>query len=101
MRQPWLPAERMILKSGAPVIGYTLASDHDWTVVLSASSRTIKYIPTHDVLARRVCDITPDGSVTHPPSPLVPLLHAQAVELPSCSGRGSAGNFSSSLDMQV
>ena len=84
MRQPWLPAERVTVTSGHSIIGYAVAQNGQWTIVLKDSPRVIEYIPSHDVISRSVCQINPQ-TANIPKAPLIPLLNPQAARVPSCS----------------
>lgn len=59
-RQPWLPAEEITTESGEILVGYTLATNDGWFVVLQESNRTIRYVPAADVAERRVCALAND-----------------------------------------
>ena len=84
LRQPWLPAERITVKSGAPIVGYALTEDAHWMVVLQAAPRSIQYIPAGDVISRSVCQVNSQES-KFPESPVVPLNPKSVkVKLPSC-----------------
>jgi hypothetical protein len=80
MREPWLPAEQVKLHSGRDEIGYVLSSDIDWTVVLDARSRKIKYYRTEGVEGRTVCQLGPSNKI----SPLIRLLNKPKSQLPTC-----------------
>lgn len=89
MRQPWLPAEHITVKSGVPIVGYALTEDDHWMVVLKAAPRIIHYIPAGDVTSRSVCQVNSQESKI-PQSPVVPLLNPKSVQLPSCWGPSPA-----------
>src|SRR5579862_4825799 len=57
LRQPWLPAEQIMLTTHRNVIGYTLSSGSDWFIVLMDKSRTIFYYHAKDVASQQVCQI--------------------------------------------
>jgi hypothetical protein len=84
LRQPWLPAEAMILNSGQVLVGYALSDDGNWIVVLTGTTRTIVYYPASEVIKRQVCQI---GQTAAMP-PLVPLFapggSAAASRTPPC-----------------
>jgi hypothetical protein len=85
MRQPWLSAERITVKSGDSIVGYALTEDDSWMIVLKDNPRTIQYLPVDDVTSRTVCQVNPQkGSV--PTSPLIPLLNPKSTQLPLCGG---------------
>jgi len=80
MRQPWLPAERITVKSGDQIVGYALTEDDHWMVALKDAPRTIQYIPADDIISRLVCQVDSQ----EPGSPVVPLLNPKLVQLPPC-----------------
>ena len=73
IRQPWLPAVRITLFSGRPVIGYTLSTDNKWFIVLAASSRRIRYIHEGNVARQRTCQIV-KPETTKPLLTLIPAV---------------------------
>ncbi len=83
MRQPWLAAERIEVRSGVSFVGYTLTEDDNWTTFLNASTRTVEYFRTDAVLSRQVCQVS-SALLATPQSPLVPLLHTKPAKLPPC-----------------
>ena len=74
LRRPWLPAEKIDLKSGGMHIGYVLSIDREWYTVLDESKRTISYIPVGEVVDRTVCRV-----VSPPPNLPPPLVHLKPV----------------------
>jgi hypothetical protein len=97
LRRPWVPSERITLKNGHTLVGYTLTTKDDWQVFLVASSREIQYIPDDQVVARQVCELSPPPGLLA--SPLI-RLSPQAAVSPGCytpkvndtSGRSAAAN---------
>lgn len=82
LRRPWLPAEKIELKSGEPRVVYILSTDKEWHTVLSDSTRTISYIRVGDVTNRTVC-----RAGTLPPAVPPPLIHLKPVPvtpIPAC-----------------
>jgi hypothetical protein len=73
LRRPWLPAEKIDLKSGEIRVGYILTTDKEWHTVLDDSKRTISYIRVGDVANRTVC------RAGTPPPKLPPLVHLKPV----------------------
>jgi hypothetical protein len=55
LRQPWLAEEKITLISGQVDYGYTLTTSDDWFQVLTAGSRTIRYIPASEVASQGYC----------------------------------------------
>lgn len=84
MRQPWLSAEQITVKSGDSIVGYTLTEDDTWMVVLKDNPRTIQYLHVDDVASRTVCNVVPQEKT--PVSPLFPLLNPKSTPLPHCGG---------------
>jgi len=83
LRRPWLPAEKIELKSGERRVGYILSTDKDWHTVLEEGTRTISYIRTGDVANRTVC-----RAGTPPPATPPPLIHLKPVPItpiPACT----------------
>jgi hypothetical protein len=72
IRQPWMPAETIVLTSGHDFIGYVLSDNGTWLVVLMNSGRTINYYRSGDVASRKICQIGP----TPPRQPLITFFPA-------------------------
>jgi hypothetical protein len=81
VRQPWLPAEKITLKSGPPVTGYVLASTDTSLEVLINSSRSIIFYLNGTVVGEQICQI---NSVPTRSRPLVTFLPPTAA-VPSCA----------------
>ena len=73
IRQPWLPAVRITLHYGRPVVGYTLSTKDNWFVVLSAGSRKIRYVHADNVARQRTCQLI-EPQVTTPLITLIPVV---------------------------
>jgi hypothetical protein len=82
LRQPWLPSEKIILKSGQVDYGYTLRTSGGWFEILTAGSRTIRYIPAGEVGSRVVCQ---QSEVAF--SPLIPLPNSAPAEVVACPSK--------------
>lgn len=82
VRQPWLPAEKVALKSGETVVGYTLNAGDIWYVFLQESNRTIKYFHEDEVVSRTLCQLPGDQRPNRPP--LIKLINAPAPIVPRC-----------------
>jgi hypothetical protein len=84
LRQPWLPAEMITLRSGRTFTGYILADDGNWIVVLNDAARTVLYYPSGEITAQRICTTgrTPAGP---PLITLSPRGAAVAAAPPACS----------------
>lgn len=74
LRRPWLPAEKIELKSGAIRVGYILSTDKEWHTVLDDDKRIISYIRVGEVANRTVC-----RAGTPPPKLPPPLVHLKPV----------------------
>jgi hypothetical protein len=79
LRQPWLPAETLVLATRQNAVGYVLSRDQDWFVVLIAQGRTIAYIHTGQVASQVVCQLKP----TDIGRPLISLIK-QTSPAPTC-----------------
>jgi hypothetical protein len=84
-RRPWLPPERITLRSGTVHAGYVLSTENDWFVVLREYDRTIEYIPADDVIIRAVCTFK-EGQPTID-SPLIKLYDVRQPRVPYCYNR--------------
>lgn len=96
LRQPWLPAQAITLKSGQIYYGYTVSDDNDWFVILLVSSRTIVYVPAGDVTGRLVCQVE-QGNLPPQFPPLVTILNVTPSRVPKCPDRDSSGAATSPL----
>ena len=81
LRQPWLPEEKITLTTGQVDYGYTLTTNNNWFEILTAGSRTIRYIPARYVGGRDVCQQTESFS------PLIPLPRTTYVSPTFCLNR--------------
>jgi hypothetical protein len=79
VRQPWLPAERITLANHQKVIVFTLSNDGDWSEVLIAGSRDVKWYPASEITERVLCQVQQDPRT----DPLIPLVQSQT-NVPSC-----------------
>lgn len=82
LRRPWLPAEKIDLKSGEARVGYVIATDKDWYTILDERTRTISYIRTEDILNRTVCRAGSPPRAT--PAPLIHLKPVPVSPVPAC-----------------
>jgi hypothetical protein len=89
LRQPWIPAEAIKLKSGEIDYAYVVSNDSDWFTVLLVASRTIRYVKAEDILSRDVCQVAKDSIIARS-SPLVPLLSTKPAHTPNCPNRDSS-----------
>src|SRR5579875_17036 len=80
VRQPWLPAEKITLTSHQKVVVFTLSNDGDWSEVLIASDRKVRYYPASEITARTLCQV----GQTPRTRPLIPLVQAQS-GVPPCT----------------
>ncbi len=86
LRSPWLPAEKISLRSGRNYYGYALSADPDWFTVLLAKTRKIVYIHTDDVLRRSVCETLSQRKVPVEP-PLITIFYAKPATIRPCADR--------------
>lgn len=86
LRSPWLPAEKLSLRSGRNYYGYTLAADQDWFTVLLARTRTIVYIHTDDILRRSVCETLSERKIPVEP-PLITTFYRKPATIRPCADR--------------
>ena len=82
LHELWLPAEKIVLKSGRVYYGYILISDATWDTVL-LTSRKILYLRDADVVQRSVCQPSSTPEPAQYP-PLFPLLYTKPAPTPSC-----------------
>jgi hypothetical protein len=83
MRQPWLPATTITLRSGEKVVGYVLSDSGTWIEVLRDDTRTIYYYLDSDIVKRQICQI---GHAS-PMQPLITLTPAGTnvnIQIPTC-----------------
>ena len=80
IRQPWLPAETITLKSGSVLTGYIVSDNEDWTTVLNDSNRMIYYYRPTQIIGRQVCQ---SAAVPTKP-PIISLITTSLAGLPSC-----------------
>jgi hypothetical protein len=86
LRSPWLPAEKLSLRSGRNYYGYELAADPDWFTVLLARTRTIVYIHTDDILRRSVCEPLSQRKIPVEP-PLITTFYRKPATIRPCADR--------------
>jgi hypothetical protein len=86
LHQPWLPAERLTLRSGNQVVGYPLAIDGSWMVILGSRTRTVQYILADEVTTRSVCQPTTQIVLLAASAPLFPLFRYEPPHVPFCQG---------------
>jgi hypothetical protein len=98
VRQPWLPAETITMKSGRQVVGYNLASGGTWIEVLLAKERTIKFFADDNVVQQRLCQL----EASQVSVPIISFSPAIA-SLPLCpqaanTGTGDGGTLKEAAD---
>ncbi|MGW6444671.1 hypothetical protein [Lentzea sp. NPDC055074] len=57
LRQLWLPAEEISLRSGKVEVGYVLSTADKWFAVLNEKDRRVVYILADDIVGRRTCSL--------------------------------------------
>jgi MFS family permease len=85
LHELWLPAEKIVLKSGVVYSGYVLSNSDGWFTLLRAN-KTIIYLQADNVIRRSVCQPRTNPK---PPSysPLVSLLYSKPPPTPACPPR--------------
>jgi hypothetical protein len=83
IRQPWLPAETITLRSGGKFIGYVLSDSGTWIEVLRDDTRTISYYLTSDITRRQICQIE-HAQATHPLITVTPAGTTVGIPTPTC-----------------
>ena len=86
LRSPWLPAEKISLRSGRSYYGYTLSADQDWFTVLLARTRQIVFIHTDDILRRSVCETLSQRKIPVEP-PLITTFYRKPAPIRACADR--------------
>jgi hypothetical protein len=95
LRTPWIPAERLELRSGSSIVGYPLTTDGDWMVILTNSSRSIQYIRAANVAARIVCNSKDQSELAATAPPIFTLLKSKGEKTPPCGNAPSIGLLTS------
>jgi hypothetical protein len=85
LRQPWLPAEMITLRSGQRIVGFVLADDGGSLALLANDNRAVYYYPDSTVAGRQVCNIGPAGQG----QPLIAIIPAgtEPPRAPRCRSR--------------
>lgn len=78
--RPWLPAERITLANHRNEVVFTLSNDGNWSEVLTANGRQVRYYPASEITARVLCQI---GQAPRT-RPLIPLVQTQT-NVPPCT----------------
>lgn len=92
LRTPWLPAEKFELSSGRNYYGYALSEDQDWFTVLLSRTRKIIYLPTHEILARSVCETRSQEKVPME-KPLITTFYVKPSIIPPCANVSAVHRF--------
>jgi hypothetical protein len=86
VRLPWLPPEEITVeeeeRKTTKQVAYVLSVSGEWTVLLDEEHRTISYVPSSQVKARKVCEL-PATSTAHDP-PVIKLEGAERPDLEDC-----------------
>src|SRR5215469_16305965 len=83
IRQPWLPANTITLRSGQEFTGYILSDDPSSVAVLSEASRTVTYYPPDDIAKMRLCHMG-QASSARPLFTVAPGTRTRLVPTPEC-----------------
>jgi hypothetical protein len=86
LRSPWLPAEKLSLRSGRNYYGYALSADHDWFTVLLSKTRKIVYIHTDDIVRRSVCETLSQRKIPLE-RPLITTFYRKPATIRPCADR--------------
>ena len=86
LRSPWLPAEKIGLKSGGNYYGYTLSTSDGWFTVLLSKNRKIVYVPASQVVRQAVCETAGERKVPVLP-PLITTFYARPPQIRVCADR--------------
>ncbi len=92
----WLPTEEIELSNHSIYNGYVLTYNFLWFTVLLANTRTIVYLPAHEVVARTVCQPPMPAQPKKYP-PLIPWLYNPPPKLPPCPSQDGATSLASFL----
>lgn len=96
VRLPWMPPEEITVEHQAvegqedghnetsTQVAYVLSVTGEWTILLQEDSRTISYVPSSDVKARKVCQLPATSTANDPP--LLKLHGVERPELERCQG---------------
>lgn len=83
IRQPWLPADTITLRSGQEFTGYILSDSPSSVVVLSEAARTVTYYPPGDIVKVRLCHMG-QASSARPLFTVAPAARTRLVPTPEC-----------------
>ncbi len=83
IRQPWLPANMITLRSGQEFTGYVLSDDPGSVAVLSEASRTVTYFPPGEIVKMQLCQLG-QASSARPLFTLAPAGTRVFVANPRC-----------------
>jgi hypothetical protein len=91
VRQPWLPANAITLRSGQEFTGYILSDDPSSVAVLSETTRTVTYYPPGEIVKMHLCHIGQTSSA-RPLFTLAPAASSRVVPVPECQQGPSAAS---------
>lgn len=83
IRQPWLAANTITLRSGQQFTGYVLSDDPSSVTVLSEATRTVLYYPPGEIVKMHLCHMGPASSA-RPLFTLAPAATTRFVPTPEC-----------------
>lgn len=83
VRQPWLPANAITLRSGQEFTGYILSDDPSSVAVLSETTRTVTYYPPGEIVKMHLCHIG-RASTARPLFTVAPSATTRFVAVPEC-----------------
>jgi len=85
VRTPWLPAEKIALRTGRDYYGYVLAETADWFTVLRSKNRKIVYIPAKEVIRRSSCDPALQAKGDHISQPIANTFYHSSPHIKVCA----------------
>ena len=89
IRQPWLPANTITLRSGQEFTGYILSDDPSSVAVLREATRTVTYYPPGEIVKMRLCHMG-QASSARPLFTLAPAATTRFVPTPACQNASTA-----------
>jgi hypothetical protein len=89
IRQPWLPANTITLRSGQEFTGYILSDEPSSVAVLSEATRTVTYYSPGEIVKMHLCHMG-QASSARPLFTVAPAATTRLVPTPSCQQASAA-----------
>jgi len=89
IRQPWLPANTITLRSGQEFTGYILSDEPSSVAVLSEATRTVSYYSPGDIVKMHLCHMGLASSA-RPLFTVAPAATTRLVPTPECRQASAA-----------